>query len=192
MPSLHGVQGRSDPKKSLASRCTRSRAIRPSKERHAGGGRTHHQYRRGWARPAGVSLGVRGYLAVNDRLETSPSEVWAVGSALARRDYRALDNGGGLVALLSKAPPVRAVARLLARRKCLRATPARRERQATPRRCLRQARNGSFATIQARETRVACLRSPDRLILPPLPATSACRAAAPVPSMTIPFLTSTS
>jgi hypothetical protein len=98
----------------------------------------------------------------------------------------------GLVALLSKVPPVRAVARLLPRRKCLRATRARRERQATPRRCLRQARNGSFATIQARETRVACLRSPDRLILPPLPATSACRAAAPVPPMTIPFLTSTS
>jgi hypothetical protein len=105
MPSVHGVQGRSDPKKSLASRCTRSRAIRSSKERHAGGGRTHHQYRRGWARPAGVSLGVRGYLAVNDRLETSPSEVWAVGSALARRDYRALDNGGGARRALVESAP---------------------------------------------------------------------------------------
>jgi len=34
-----------------------------------------------------------------------PSEVWAVGSALARRDYRALDNGGGARRALVESPP---------------------------------------------------------------------------------------
>src|SRR5262249_3262604 len=47
--------------------------------RYPGRGGTRSQYRRHRAEEAGVELDARGYIRVNERLETTAPKVWAIG-----------------------------------------------------------------------------------------------------------------
>ena len=48
-------------------------------QRHPGVGRAHSQHRWRWTKEAGVELDDRGFIRVNERLETSAPNVWAIG-----------------------------------------------------------------------------------------------------------------